>query len=72
MTALSQCITRVVVDGSADLELVELQSVMQRIQQSLHDIPSAQSTYIGNALLNLAVCRMVQDTGVQNLSRRHS
>ena len=58
----SKCITRVVVDGHEDLELAELQSVMHQIQIALSHIPSAQRTYIGNALLNLAVCRMLRDT----------
>lgn len=57
------CYTRVVIDDACDLELVQLQSVMRRIQSSLQDIPAAQRTYIGNALLNLAVNRMLREAG---------
>lgn len=59
----SNCITRVVVDGDQHIEIAELQSVMQRIRQSLQHIPESQRVYVGNALLNLAVCRMLHDAG---------
>lgn len=59
------CMTRVVVDGDLDLEVAELQSVMQRIRDSLHHIPESQRMYVGNALLNLAICRMLRETGKQ-------
>jgi hypothetical protein len=59
----SGCFTRVVVDGAEDLEIAELQSVMQRIRQSLRHIPEAQRVYVGNALLNLAVCRTIAEAG---------
>ncbi len=59
-------ITRVVVDGHPVAELAELQLVMQRIQSALRDlVPAAQQTYVGNALLNLAVSRMLRETGAQ-------
>lgn len=61
----ANCFTRVVVDGDQDIEIAELQAVMQRIRQSLQHIPEAQRVYVGNALLNLAVCRMLHDTGSQ-------
>jgi hypothetical protein len=59
----SNCLTRVVVDDGFDLEVGQLQSVMQRIQQSLRDIPASQREYIANALLNVAVTRMVKEEG---------
>lgn len=59
------CMTRVVVDGDLDLEVAELQTVMQRIRASLNYIPESQRMYVGNALLNLAVCRMLHETGNQ-------
>ncbi len=63
--ASSSCITRVVVDGDQDIHVSELQRVMHRIRHSLRHIPEAQRTYIGNALLILAVCRMLSDEGAQ-------
>jgi len=59
----SNCLTRVVVDDGFDLEIGQLQSVMQRIQQSLRDIPLSQREYIANALLNVAVTRMLKEEG---------
>lgn len=67
---ISNCITRVIVDGDRDLELAELQSVMQRIQQSLPHLPASQCGYIGNALLNLAVCHMLRDTNDQHTATK--
>lgn len=64
----SACITRVVMDGDCDIELAELQSVTQRIQQSLQHIPASQRVYIANALLNLAISRMVSESGAQRTS----
>jgi len=64
--APSGCITRVVVDGNHEVELAELQLVMQRIQSALrHIVPPAQHACLGNALLNLAVCRVLRETGAQ-------
>jgi hypothetical protein len=36
---------------------------MHRIQGSLRDVPMAQREYIANALLNLAVSRMLKEEG---------
>ena len=59
----SNCLTRVVVDDGFYLEIGQLQSVMERIQQSLRDIPLTQREYIANALLNVAVTRMLREEG---------
>ncbi|MGE0187831.1 MAG: hypothetical protein AB7F79_00770 [Steroidobacteraceae bacterium] len=48
----SQCITRIVDGTRHELHLAQLQAVMQRIQTSLRDIPEAERTHVGNALLN--------------------
>jgi hypothetical protein len=53
----------VVVDDEFDLEIAQLQWVMQRIQQSLCDIPLTQRESIANALLNVAVTRMLKEEG---------
>jgi len=64
--ASSVCFTRLVVDGNPDIEPVDLRLVMQRIQSALrHIVRPAQQTYIGNTLLNLAVCHMLRETGAQ-------
>lgn len=60
----SQCITRVVDGSGHDLQLAQLQAVMQRIQSALLTVPIAERTYLGNALLNLAVNRILCDEGV--------
>lgn len=62
-SSASSCLTRVVVDDEFDLEIGQLQLVMQRIQQSLSDIPLTQREYIANALLNVAVTRMLKEEG---------
>jgi hypothetical protein len=49
------CLTRVMTDDDRGVEIAQLQSVMQRIQGALRDVPLAQREYIANALLNLAV-----------------
>lgn len=59
-----RCLTRVVIDDDCGIEVAQLQSVMQRIQSMLHDVPQAQREYIANALLNLAVSRMVKEEGM--------
>jgi hypothetical protein len=64
----SSCLTRVIVDDGFDLEIGQLQSVMQRIQESLRDIPSMQREYIANALLNVAVTRIRQRSRDTNAS----
>ncbi|HEY6644871.1 hypothetical protein [Povalibacter sp.] len=58
-----RCLTRVVIDDDCAIEVAQLQSVMQRIQCLLHDVPQAQREYIANALLNLAVSRMLRGEG---------
>jgi hypothetical protein len=58
-----RCLTRVMTDDDRGLEVAQLQSVMHRIQSSLRDMPMAQREYIANALLNLAVTRMVREGG---------
>lgn len=58
-----RCLTRVIIDDDCTVEVAQLQSVMQRIQHMLHDIPATQREYIANALLNLAVSRMLRQTG---------
>jgi hypothetical protein len=50
------------------LVVAELQSVMQRIQNSLRSIPIEQREYVANALLNLAVSRMVREEGAARTS----
>jgi hypothetical protein len=55
-------LTRVMIDDDG-VEVAQLQAVMHRIQHSLRDIPSEQRDYVANALLNLAVARMVKEEG---------
>jgi len=50
-------------DEDRGVEVAQLQSVMHRIQSSLHGVPMAQREYIANALLNLAVSRMLKEEG---------
>ena len=49
------CLTRVMTDDDGGVEIAQLQSVMQRIQSALRDVPLAQRESIANALLTLAV-----------------
>ena len=56
-----RCLTRVMTDDDRGVEVAQLQSVMHRIQSSLRDVPMAQREYIANALLNLAVSRMLKE-----------
>lgn len=59
-----QCrITRVVDGDDHDVQLAQLQAVMQRIQSALRNVPAAQRMYLGNALLNLAVSRILCEEG---------
>ena len=58
----ARCLTRVMVDDDG-VEIAQLQSVMQRIQRSLFGIPTEQREFVANALLNLAVSRMVKEEG---------
>lgn len=63
----AQCrITRVVDGDDHDVQLAQLQLVMQRIQDSLRDVPSAERIYLGNALLSLAVNRILCEQGSQH------
>lgn len=62
-TISPRCLTRVMIDDDYSVEVAQLQLVMQRIQCTLHDIPPSQREYIANALLNLAVSRMLRETG---------
>jgi hypothetical protein len=48
-------LTRLMTDDDRGVEIAQLQSVMQRIQSALRDVPLAQREYIANALLTLAV-----------------
>jgi len=53
-------------EGHPDVEVAELQSVMDRIQSAIrYVVPRSHQPYVGNALLNLAVSRMVSETGAQ-------
>lgn len=62
----SQCrITRVVDGDDHDVQLAQLQVVMQRIQTALCNIPAAERIYLGNALLNLAVRKILCAEGSQ-------
>jgi len=60
---VSGCLTRVVADDDRAVEIAQLQSVMGRIQGMLSAVPPAQREYIANALLNLAVTRMLHEAG---------
>lgn len=59
------CITRVVDGDDHDVQLAQLQAVMQRIQTALRHVPAAERMYLGNALLNLAVNRILYEEGSQ-------
>ena len=59
----SSCLTRVILDDGCNVEVAQLQSAMSVIQSSLRAIPPSQREYIANALLNLAVGRMVKEEG---------
>lgn len=58
----SNCLTRVMDDQCA-MHVTCVQDVMQKIQNSLHHIPPTHRHYIANALLNMAVTRMLQEEG---------
>lgn len=60
---VSGCLTRVVAGDDSAVEVAQLQSVMHRIQGMLGAVPPAQREYIANALLNLAVMRMLKEEG---------
>ena len=51
----SGCLTRVVIDGTHDIELEEIQAVMGRIQRApRYIVPRSHQAHVGNALLNLS------------------
>ena len=58
----ARCLTRVVVDDD-DVQIAQLQHVMHRIQESLCKIPHEQRDYVANALLSLAVGRLMKEEG---------
>ena len=60
----SSCrITRVVDGDHHDVQLAQLQVVMQRIQTALCNVPPTERIYLGNALLNLAVQKILCTEG---------
>lgn len=62
----SQCrITRVVDGDDHDVQLAQLQVVMRRIQTALSNFPASERIYLGNALLNLAVQKILCAEGSQ-------
>jgi hypothetical protein len=63
--AVSRCLTRVLIDNEHEVAVAQLQLVTQRIQLAVGNIPVAQREYIANALLNLAVARMLSETGAR-------
>jgi hypothetical protein len=63
-SVLSQrTLTRVVQDNDLELDIAQIHAVMSRIQSSLRDIPRAQREYVANALLNMAVSKMIKEEG---------
>jgi hypothetical protein len=56
----SNCLTRVVIDGAA-IDLVQLGAIHARIQHALTRFPAAERSQLANALLDLAVLRIVQE-----------
>ncbi|MET0988785.1 MAG: hypothetical protein ABW034_25635 [Steroidobacteraceae bacterium] len=59
------CFTRVILDGRDDVEIAQLHFVEARIRDSLQHLPEAQRLYIGKALLNLAITRMIASSTVR-------
>lgn len=63
---LPACFTRLVIDGQHDLEVVELARVMEHIQGAVQAVvPPGHRCFVSNALLNLAVNRMLSEMGTQ-------
>ena len=54
----SQCLTRVVIDG-AHVDVAQLGDIHARIEAALRRIPPQERTHLANALLDLAVARIV-------------
>lgn len=61
----THCLTRIVVNESARLDVAQIQAVIGRIQTALKEVPRAERSYIADALLNLAVSRLVNDEGAR-------
>jgi hypothetical protein len=57
-----RCLTRWVADDDG-IEVAHLQEVMMRIRSAFHEVLIAKRSYIANALLNLAVARMIEEEG---------
>ena len=68
MRSNSACLTRWVSDDQVELEVAQLQNIMSHIQSALHEIPTQQRSYIANALLNLAIARMIREEGEDRTS----
>ena len=51
------CLTRVVVDDHAWLDVAQIDAVMRRIQAALQEIPEGERTFIANALFRVAVAQ---------------
>jgi len=54
----SQCLTRVIVDG-AQVDVAQLGDIHARIDAALRRIPAHDRAHLANALLDLAVARIV-------------
>lgn len=55
----SQCLTRVVIDG-AQVDVAQISAIHARIEAALRRIPPQERAHLANALLNLAVARIVR------------
>lgn len=63
--APSACLTRLIIDDDRELELAELQTVKERIEGAVrYVVPPSHRSYVGDALLHLAVERTLQDGAV--------
>lgn len=66
-SASSVCLTRVIVDGQPGIELAALQDIVERIQSAVqYVVPRSHQHYIGAALLQLAVARLLGEAGAQH------
>lgn len=59
----SSRLTRVCIDADVCAEVAQVHEVMRHIQCALAEVSNPQKVYIGNALLNLAVDRLLRETG---------
>jgi hypothetical protein len=57
----SSCLTRVCIDNDVSAEVAQVHDLMLHIQRSLTEVPHPQRVYVGNALLNLAVDRLLRE-----------